>query len=283
MHRDRLAAGFFLLCLISGCPQAVQPEAFAPGPPRIVSLDYCADQFVLKFVAPENILALSPDATKHFSYMRDSAKGLPQVRSSAEAVLALQPTTVVRSYGGGPYARQFFSAAGVDVVQLDFPADLDAVANNILKVARQLGVSAKGTALVSEMEHRLLELQRAPRRLPSLYVTPGGVTTGPGSLVHEVLEAAGLSNFELQKGWRPVPLERLAGSRPDLLVAASFGQKSAHVDAWTLARHPLMMELMDAVPRVDIDGAWTSCGGWFLLDAIEALAQRAAGIEDSGL
>ena len=36
---------------------------------RVISLDYCADQYVLKFVDPENIVALSPDAEEPFSYL----------------------------------------------------------------------------------------------------------------------------------------------------------------------------------------------------------------------
>ena len=37
-------------------------------------------------------------------------------------------------------------------------------------------------------------------------------------------------------------------------------------------RHPVAKEQMREQPTVMLQGAWTSCGGWYLLDAIEALA-----------
>ena len=75
MVRTTLAA---LACLLSACAQVAERGADAPR--RIVSLDYCADQYVLKFADREDILALSPDAGKRFSYMRAAAEGIPTVR-----------------------------------------------------------------------------------------------------------------------------------------------------------------------------------------------------------
>ena len=61
----------------------------------------------LKFVDRENILALSPDSMADWSYLRHYAAGLAQVRPTAENVLLLQPTLVVRSYGGGPHITRY--------------------------------------------------------------------------------------------------------------------------------------------------------------------------------
>ena len=61
-----------------------------------------------------------------------------------------------------------------------------------------------------------------------LYMTPAGVTTGSGSLVHEMLVAAGLDNFEEGRGWRPLPLERLAYEQPDVIAASFFETFTNH-------------------------------------------------------
>lgn len=240
---------------------------------RVVSLDYCADQFVLRFVPRERIAAVSPDARKYFSYMRDTHTQIPAVRSSPEDVLALSPTTVVRSYGGGPGATAFFRRAGVDVVQLAYPSTLGEVRENIGRVASDLGNPDEGRRVVHEFDRRLNALREALESPTVLYTTPGGVTTGPGSLVHEMMLAAGLTNFEQNAGWRDLPLERLVYEQPERLANATFGDKSTHVDPWTLARHPRARKLVRDTPGVEIEGAWTSCGGWFLVDAVEALAR----------
>ena len=93
----------------------------------IVSLDFCADQYTLKFAEPETIAALSVDAGKAFSYMRGHASDHPQIRGRVEEVLALQPDLIIRAYGGGPGAVAFFEAAGIPVLQIGWANDLAAL------------------------------------------------------------------------------------------------------------------------------------------------------------
>jgi len=257
--------------LLCACSQVAERGADAPR--RIVSLDYCADQYVLKFADREDILALSPDARKRFSYMRAEAAGIPTVRPRAADVLALQPDMVVRTYGGGHDIADFMQEPGVPVVQIGFPQSITEVRGEVLRVGTELGKPDEAVALVAEMERRLKVLADRPgppREV--LYMTPAGVTAGEGTLVHELFVAAGLRNFQDRPGWNPLPLERLAYERPDLIAAAFFESKTNHVDNWSAARHPVARAQLRELPVVALEGSWTSCGGWFLLDAVEALA-----------
>lgn len=244
----------------------------------IVSLDYCADQFVLALAPRERILAVSMDADDHFSYMREAARGLRQVRAVAEDVLILGPDLVVRAYGGGASAPHFLRRAGVPVLQLGVVDTIEGVRVNIRRLAAGLGVPQRGAALVEDMDRRLAAVRRHPPGTRALYLTPGGFTSGPGTLVHQMLMAAGLENFQRAPGWRALPLERLAYERPDLIVTAFFGTRASSADAWTAVHHPVARRQMAAVPVVHLDGAWTSCGGWFLVDAVEALGGGAHGV-----
>ena len=238
----------------------------------IVSLDYCADQFVLGLARPRDILAVSPDAGAAFSYMRAVAAGLPTVRPRAEDVLALRPDLVVRSYGGGPNARAFFERAGVPVLQIGFADDIDGARAVIRHAARGLGAPERGEWLIGEMDARLRAARVHAPGTRALYMTPAGYTAGPGTLVDDLFAAAGLDNFQSRPGWRPLPLERLAYERPDLVAEAAFGEGTSHDDAWTAFRHPVARRAARSVPAAVIDGATTSCGAWFLADAVAALA-----------
>ena len=242
-------------------------------PLRIVSLDFCSDQFVLKLINRERILALSPDAVKDFSYMAEAAKGLPSVRPTAEDVLVLKPDLIVRSYGGGPNAESFFENAGVPVITIGWANDIDGILNLMRETSEKLGEAERGEAIVSDMKARLAAIKTQNETRAALYMTPTGVTTGEGSLIHEMMIAAGLTNFQTQPGWRSLPLERLAYDKPDLIAAAFFNSKVNDTDAWSSANHPVARAQMENLPTVSLQGAWTSCGGWFLIDAIEALAQ----------
>jgi iron complex transport system substrate-binding protein len=255
----------------------------AQRPRRVVSLDYCADQFVLALVDRADIAAVSPDAADGYSYLRDRARGLPTVRPVAEDVLVLGPDVVVRSYGGGPQARRFFEGAGVEVVQIGYAGDIPAVKRSLMDVASALGASGRGRALVADMERRLAAVRTGQDRDTApevLYITPGGVTAGPGTLIHALFEAAGLRNFQRAQGWQPIPLERLAYEQPDLLAPAFFEGRSHQVNHWTASDHPVARRQMAALPAVPLQGAWLACGGWFLVDAVEALA---AGAERSAM
>ncbi|TKD53288.1 ABC transporter substrate-binding protein [Sphingomonas baiyangensis] len=261
-----------LALLVAGCDVAPPPPAPARAM-RIVSLDYCADQYLLKFADRARIAALSPDATRDFSYMRAAARGLPQVAARAEDVLVLRPDLVIRSYGGGPGAEAFFASAGVPVLQLGYAGDLAAVRQAAIDVAAQLGEPARGQALASQIDTRLAALP-ATTRTEALYLTPGGVTAGEGTLIAAMFDAAGLANFQREPGWHPLPLERLAYEAPDMIAAADFNDNQPH--RWSAARHPVAQRQMADRPVVPIEGASTACGGWFVLDAIEALAEGAA-------
>ena len=263
-----------LLVLAAGCggEHAPPPDSSTQRPMRVVSLDVCADQYVLKLLERERILAVSPDATAGFSYLRDAARGLRVVRPVAEDVLVLKPDLVVRAYGGGPNATAFFERAGVPVLSIGWAADIPGVFDTIESTAAGFAEQERGARLVAEMRERLERLQSSAAGRSALYMTPSGVTTGPGSLVHEMLVAAGLDNFQTQPGWQPIPLEQLAYESPDLVAAAFFDTHTNHPDGWSPMRHPVARAELSGRPAVSLRGAWTACSGWFLMDAVEALA-----------
>ena len=260
--------------LAAACGPAAPPDE-ADGPARrIVSLDYCADQYVLGLVERGRILALSPDAGEAFSYLRAQAEGLPTVRPRAEDVLVLQPDLVVRTYGGGPRAGTFFEQAGVAVLEIDYAPDVASVRAGIRRAAARFAAGGRGEELIAEMDARVERARARGARSRALYLTPAGVSAGAGTFVDDLIAAAGLGNFDDRSGWRSIPLERLAYEAPDVYAVPSFGATN-HRNGWTPFRHPVATGRVAAGPTIPIDGSTTACGGWFLADAVEALAAGA--------
>ena len=266
----------FGLPLLAGCDRmnvAAAPAKDSFGM-RVVSLDVCADQYVLEMLDRDRILAVSPDATSDFSYLREKAHGLPVVRPVAEDVLVLQPDLVVRAYGGGPGASEFFRRAGIPVLTVGWASDIPAVVDIIENFAAGLGVPERGAAIIADMQARLARVATPAEARTALYMTPAGVTTGPGSLVHELLVAAGFENFQRRAGWNPLPLERLAYAAPDRVAAAFFDTQTSHPDGWSPMRHPIARAQLAERDPIFLSGAWTACAGWFAIDAVEALGAR---------
>lgn len=277
----RLTVFVALLAMAACSPSGGGTAPPTDRPMRIVSLDFCADQYVLKLADAEQILAVSPDAVKAFSYMRASAVGVPTVRPKAEDVLILKPDLVVRSYGGGPNAAAFFERAGIPVLQVSWATNIDgeeigSIPPLTQHVADGLGQTERGRALVRSFRNRLKAVRARDSDDTALYMTPAGVTTGAGSLVHEMLIAAGLQNFQDGRGWRSLPLERLVYEQPDMVVAAYFDSRTNHPNAWSAAQHPVARQQLASPDTVALQGAWLACGGWYLMEALEALSEGAA-------
>ena len=106
-------------------------------------------------------------------------------------------------------------------------------------------------------------------------MTPGGVTSGPGTLIHDMLVSAGYANFQQAPGWRALPLERLASTAPDHVAAAFYEDGRANPYYWSASRHATLRKTLRLRPVTTLNGAWTACGAWFLIDAVEALAEAA--------
>lgn len=253
--------------------------------PRVVSLDYCADQYVLALADRAQILALSPSATAEFSYLADRAEGLPQVRPTPEAVLMLAPDLVVRQWGGGFGAPEVLKRFRIPVAQIGFGDTLAEARVNLLAVGEALGRPERARALAADMDRRLAAVaRRRPEKAPgALYLTAGGMTSGGGTFIDAALQSAGVANMTAAaggRGWVPLSLERLALDPPDLFVAAFFDKRERRVDAWSPIRHAFLKREMDARPAVFLPGRQVACSAWFVVDAIEAIAKAGAEAAD---
>lgn len=274
-----LRLAILLSLWLSACAAPALEPQNSSNAKRIVSLDYCADQYLLELVGRERILALSPDAEKSFSYHRDRARGIAQVRPVLEDILGLQPDLVIRTYAGDAGMIAALHKAGIETISVGWTPDLKSIRRVTVDVATQLGEPERGEALIEVFDQRLEAITPREEASTALYMTPYGVTTGPGSLVHEMIEVAGLNNFQTRTGWHSLPLERLAYDQPDLVIAAFFEASASFQTTWSAARHPIAQAQLSEQTSLSLQGAWTSCGSWYLIDAIEALAEGKAHVD----
>lgn len=274
----RLFATIFLV-LATSCVEERTEENGGRSNHGVVSLDYCADQYVLNFVDRDDILALSPNATEEISYFREIANGIPTVRPVAENIIALKPDIVVRSYGGGTHITNILQRSGVEVIQIGWISDLKGSGNNSVvgetqRIAAKLGKQEFGSQITEDFLRNLKAIKEPHKTLNALYLTPSGYTSGKGSIIYGMLSIAGLENFERRKGWRTLPLERLVYEKPDILVTSFFELIDIHNENWSSARHPLVQNLLKERQQIAIESSLVSCGGWWIIDAIKKLAMK---------
>ena len=251
-------------CLLMGLAGFASAE---PARPSIVSLDYCADQFVLALADRDQILALSKDSERAFSYLRDQAAGIPKVRTAVEDVIALNPDIVVRSYGGDPRALALYTRFGIETVQIGYAEDVEGTAEVLRAAASSLGREARAEELLARQPP-----PAAPSGQTALYVTPGGVSAGQGTMIESIMTRAGIENANTAHGWTSLPLERLLLEPPTLMLTAFFGFDDDATDRWSVSHHPVMRRLMANTRMIPMDEARIACGGWFIAEEAATIA-----------
>lgn len=240
--------------------------------PRVMSLDSCADQYVLALAPRETIVGLSHRAGAPDSYMREASAGLPRRRATVESLVAARPQIVVRHWGGDARLVSTLERRGVRTVRIDDAADFDAVRANVRRVAEALDRKAAGEAVIARMDGQLKAAAGAWKGETALYLTPGGYTAGSGTLIDAMLRASGLSNASTGPFFSPVPLESLVMAPPRAVVLGFFDLTRAGSDRWGAGRHAALKRATENRTITSLPGAVVGCPAWFAADGVAQLA-----------
>lgn len=243
--------------------------------PRVMSVDSCADQFVIALSPRDAIVGVSARADDPDSYMREQARGLPQRRATAETVLALRPDVVVRYWGGDARLSEALTRRGVAVVRIEDARDFDQVRANVRAVAGALDQRAKGEALIAGMDARLARSKGAWDGKPAMYLTPTGYSSGGGTLIDAMLRAAGLTNLVSGPAWEPIPLEAIVRGPPSAFVLGFFSRLSGLTTRWGPGRHTVLQKRLPGRTIASLPGAQIGCPAWFVGEGVETLALAA--------
>lgn len=253
--------------------------ALAPGlalaGPRVMSLDSCADQYVLALAPRDSIVGLSHRAISRDSYMREAAAGLPLRRATFESLVAARPNVVVRLWGGDARLARALEKKGVTTVTLDDAADFDGLRANVRKVAAALDRRTEGEAIVARMDARLARAAGAGKGRAALYLTPGGYTAGSGTLIDAMLKAAGYANASQTPYYSPVSLEGLVMKPPTAVVLGLFDQARAGADRWGPGRHAALKRVVATRTIASLPASVVGCPGWFAAEGSRLLAEAA--------
>ncbi len=263
--------------LIAGGAMALLTTTASLSAPRVLSLDQCADQYVLALSPRADIVGLSKRARNADSYLGAAASGLPQRRATAESTLAARPDVVVRYWGGDPRLTAELERRGVRVLTIDDAVDFAGVRTNIRRVAASLGETAAGERLIVRMDAELAQAAGAGGGRGLYYVTSGGDTQGPGTLIDAMIRAAGFANLATAPGYGVLSLERIVLKPPTLVVLGFFDQNMQAYERWSVGRERVLRQLVARRGTVSLPGAILGCPAWFVADGAAELAAWARG------
>lgn len=261
------------------------PQARAGEPPqRIVSINVCADQYLLTLASRERILALSPFARDPItSYYAQRAHGIPQVNDDAESVLQLRPDLVLASRFNNALTLRLLRGQGLRVLALAHPQSFAEARTQMIRVAHALGVTAWGVVMARRFDEVLRRARNAAddgRPVTTLYYDRGGYALGAGSLSMAMLAHVGLENAAAGLGAiAPVSIETVLAARPDLLVVPESVRQADRGAA--LLAHPALTRLYPPGRRLRFPAASVVCPGPSLIPGLDALVKRVTRAVDS--
>lgn len=243
--------------------------------PRVVSLDQCADQYVLALADRNDIAGVSPRADDGDSWLRSQSERTRRIRPTLEAVTAANPEVVVRYWGGDARLTTTLERRGVRVIQIEDATDFEGVRRNIRRVSVALEQPGRGADLIAGMDRNLMQSRDAWSGEPALYLTAGGWTTGAGTLVDAMMRAAGLANGWDGPAFAPVSIEQLILKPPRRYVLGFFD--AVRADRRGAGRHPSIRRRAALRTVVSLSGSMLGCPAWFVADGSRRIARAAHG------
>jgi iron complex transport system substrate-binding protein len=255
----------FLLILI-----ALASPIFGAPPRRIVSLNLCADQYLLALADPGQIRGITRlSHMANMSPVAAQARRFPAIASSAEALLAAAPDLILTGWPGqaDPAIRAGLKAGILVVPPANSYAEIVA---QVRLVAGATGHADRGETLIRHLDAELAAIPKEGQGRTAADYQRRGYLSGAGTLMDDMMRRVGLVNLATRLGLPPLanlPLEQFVAHRPDFLIT---GAGAARDLGSTTLDHPALT----GIPRLRLPGALADCGGPSYPAAVRLLSDQ---------
>ena len=240
-------------------------------PRRVVSLDMCADQYVLGLAARPQIAALSPRAMAPESYFRLRARGIKQVRAEAEAILSLHPDLVIRQWGGDARLLDRLEKNHIATVQLQNLDRIEQAKPELMRIGKALGQPYAMQGEVNRLNMALKTLPLIGNSKHFLYYTPSGFSTGTGSFLGSAFSAMTFKVIGNEKGYYYIDPEHFMQIKADTFGLGFFDIKT--MEARGVGRTLGVREILKKHEVLNLPPQALSCADWTSVISLSELRQ----------
>jgi len=237
------------------------------GALRVASLNLCTDEYLLLLARPSEIASvsrLSHDPAE--SPLWRTARRYPANRGSLEGVITARPTLILTMGGGGRSSAAIARRMSVRTIDLPFPASIDDVERNMVRVASALG----NVSRAAEWRKELVRM-RAHRGAgqDAIFLTDNGFSVSSEGTGAEWMALAGFDQRPLPGG--RATLETLTLHPPKILLRSNYRQNQHSIGQAWLA-HPLARKARSKA--IWTDGRPWTCMGPLMLSEIARLRDK---------
>jgi iron complex transport system substrate-binding protein len=267
-----VVAAFGIALAISTADRAAE---IAHKPTRIVSINLCTDELVLRLADPRNVVSVSYLSRNYYSNVIDLAETIPVNHGLAEEIVPLRPDLVVSGLYTTRAAAALLKRTDIPVLDLDVPRTIQEVMDQYRKVGEALGEPERAKRIVDQMEERLAAMPPAPAPpLPrALVFNLNGFTIRKRSLEDDIITRAGMEDFSRTFGierYGQISLETVVTSRVDVLILSQLRDRPPAIGSEVL-RHPVLDAISERTRQIVMPSKLWICAGPENVDAIDLL------------
>lgn len=248
-------------------------------PQRIVSMNLCTDELLMRIVDPARIAGityLSKQPVNAPLGLDHIASKLAVNHGLAEEVIKLKPDLILAGTYTTPTAVALLRSLGYRVEIFTGEKTLDDARANIRKLGALTGDTGKAEQVIADFDARLAQLQaEIPSGEKPVFADIGvnNYIAGNATLYAEIVNAGGYRTLGQALGfsdYRNVPLEQVLTLRPALISTATPWTNPPSMSTMALG-HPALRALVARTQQVTIPERYTTCGAPSLLGAVEIL------------
>ena len=245
--------------------------------PRLVSLNLCADPYLIAFADKNQIAALThlsrdPDLSAHAK----AAHQFPVSDGQIESLVDLQPDIVIVSRWSDPMRNTLIERLGFRLVTLDSAKNFAAARAEIVELGQAIGRANEARAYLAQLDADMAAIEKpktAPRILP---LQRRNLTAGYGHILDDIITRAGgfnLGRNDTADTMRRVSLENTLVAQADFIL---LNEMPRHPDSrgMEFLTHPALAQYYAADRRLFIDNNLLVCAGASTPRAVKTLVDQ---------
>jgi iron complex transport system substrate-binding protein len=249
--------------------------------PKIISLNMCADPYLMAFAEPEQILALSAlSLDKAMSPFHQTVAQYPTTHGGIEQILALKPDVVIVSPYSSPMKQALLAQHGIAIVTLAASETFAASGAEILALGQAIGRREAAAAYWRQLQIDTQAASQTPRELSVLALQRRGLTAAHGHILAEIVAMAGAQLVTPSPrhdagppvALQSVNLEQAISTQADMLLLSRPLHKPRDRGDEFLT-HPALEAKFPDDKRIYLDASLSVCTGAATPLAVRQLAR----------
>ena len=237
--------------------------------PRVVSLNLCADAYLMAFAKPEQILGLTQQSSDPtLSAFVEEASNFPVSGGRMANILEQQPDIIIINNYSPPPNKALMDRLGIRIVKLDAANSYQSARTEILQLGKAIHRLEAAKAYLAQLDKELEDAQHTKLTyMPSIInYQRRGIVVGETHILDDIIQLAGAQNLGRETGRTigPMSLENLIRLQPDYVLSISENDEQtlkAQDRGSEILSHPALQKMFSAERHIYIPQNLTVCAG----------------------